>query len=270
MAVVAQWLLCVWQASALRAPWWAVLLLLVTLGLIETCCMPPRRPSAQRGWPELLRAWITLSCMYFASLVLFSTLWSGGRALGTILLVLAASALFPVLPPANLALACDAVGMLVALLSVLFWSQPAPSSDCTPMPHDWWGWVHLVCLLHLMLVSNRHEAIGAWRIGASLLLVSVLILLHVDDDHGVMACAPAQRGSSYSAWLLLLVLPSIALQMQRLVREFITPILEALCHPGLYELLVRTPAFCLSVCVCLSDNHHAHRIRKRPLRFRFC
>lgn len=238
MTIVAQWLLCVWQAKAINASWWAIVLLLFTLWVIETKVMPSRRPSVQRGWPELLRAWITLISIYWACMLFLGNLWSGGRALGTILIVITACGLI-IIPPTYSFLKTstfyyflfffDVLALLICILS-LFIVECIPSVQhhLIRMPRDWLGWIHLVCLLHLLLVSNRHEDISLWRICGSTLVILPLIIPSMTST----ACQPTT-----TIWMLL-ILPSIAIQMQQLITEYIIPIIEHICSPGLYVLLV--------------------------------
>jgi hypothetical protein len=226
MPVVGQWLLCVWQASAVGASWWAVLMLLLTLWGVEVAVLPPRR--ARHGWPELLRAWVTLISVYWACMLLFATLWSGGRAMGTILVVLTTWALLVVWAPVPQALfVCDVVAMGVGLLATTRLVVDCAPRTHTPLRNDWLGWVHLVCLLHLMLASNRHEGVSLWRATASLLVVVPALFLGASSP-----CVPV------SAPWMLLALPSVGMQMQPLIREFIAPLIDGLCHPSLYSLQV--------------------------------
>ncbi len=56
MLPVAQWVLCLLQARAVGASWWAVLLMVLGIMCLEHV-LPVRR---QRAWPELFRATISL------------------------------------------------------------------------------------------------------------------------------------------------------------------------------------------------------------------
>ena len=222
---VAQWLLCVWQARAVQASWWAVLVLVLSLHGVDLVVdrVSNRRGPMHRGWPELLRAWITLIFINFACMILLGGLWSGGRALGTLLLLLVAWAvLLPAWEQGVPVMPLDMIGLAIAITAVCT-GPPAPA---TTNHHDWMGWVHLIVLLHLLLMSNRHETISPWRLGSALLALPLVVGL-----------APEQTLTNDAAWLLL-ALPSIAMQMQQLVNDFIRPIVETICHPGLYSVMV--------------------------------
>jgi hypothetical protein len=218
MAFVAQWLLCLWQARAIQASWWAVLVTLVTLLALETLLMPPRRAVPQRGWPELVRACVTLVVVYWVCMMLFGGLWEGGRALGTILLMLAGWALLPFaqVPYPNVVLPLmDATSLAVGVVSSV---MLGPAVKLAPVGAAA-GWVHLVCALHLLLVSNRHESISVWRMGVS--VVGLPLVVGLCPEPTLVNDAP---------WLLL-ALPSMGMHLQELVAEYITPIVETLCHP---------------------------------------
>ena len=217
MAFVAQWLVCLWQARALHAAWWEVLVILLVLVAVETLLMPPRRAVPQRGWPELVRACVTLVFVYWVCMVLF-----GGRTLGTLLLLLAGWALLPFapVPYAEIALPImDGVGFVVAVLSsssVLGTVEEHPVREPGAA-----GWVHLVCVLHLLLVSNRHEAMSVWRMGVSVVGLPLMLGLY-----------PAPTLIHHAAPWLLLLLPSVGMHMQQLVGQYIAPIVETLCQPS--------------------------------------
>jgi hypothetical protein len=173
--------------------------------------------------------------MYWACMLFLGNLWSGGRALGTILIVLTAWALI-ILPSssflknASFLLFCDVLALFIGILSLcIVECIPSIQHHLIIMPRDWLGWIHLVCLLHLLLVSNRHESISLWRITGSTLVVLPLI---IPSNNYTIACQPTT-----TLWMLL-ILPSIAMQMQQLIAEYIIPIIENICSPGLYVLLV--------------------------------
>lgn len=239
MAFTAQWLLCLWQARAIRASWWAVLLAILTLLGVETLLMPPRRAVPQHGgWPELVRACITVVFMYFVCMTLLGGLWDGGRAMGTIVLLLAAWALLPCAPaavPVLAAICLDVMGFVVGVVVVgTGSSSSSSSSSSSPLQQQQQqpqvqGWMHLVCALHLLLVSNRHDSISVWRMGASVVGLPLMMALYPEQQRG------SDDSDSYYSWLLLLVLPSIGMHMQQLVAQYITPIVETLFgqHPAL-------------------------------------
>ena len=242
---VAHWLLCIWQARAIQASWWSVLVMMLSLLGLETIVAPPRRALVHGGWPELVRAWITLAFMYFACMLLFGGLWNGGRALGTVLLVLAGWALL--MSPSqweitsNAFLPADVLGIGVAIAAscISHENDEDAASSMIHMSKNWIGWLHLVALLHLLLVSNNNDnkneqnkmmsgimIITWWRLISA--VIGIPLILGLYPEPNLVNDAP---------WLLL-ALPSIAMQMQKLVKEFITPLVQTLCHPGLYTLLV--------------------------------
>ena len=217
--MLAQWLLCLWQARAMRAPWWTLPAIMLPMLCIETL-LPDRRTGKHRAWPELLRAWVTLALIMHACLLLYGGLWNGGRALGPILLTVAAWGL-----------------RAPSKQSEPWWIEPAAMGGgggggggavCDapgggPPPVAGSGWLQLVLRLHmLMLANNSTTALQdewVWYARPLLGLVGLCLVLTL--------CGGGDGQIDDSPWLLL-ALPAMCMHARRLVGRFIAPIVEGL------------------------------------------
>jgi hypothetical protein len=218
--MLAQWLLCLWQARALHAPWWALPAIMLPMLCIETV-LPDRRAGKQRAWPELLRAWVTLALIMHACLLLYGGLWNGGRALGPILLTVAAWGLKP--PSKTREPWWVEAGAIAVGVGVGVWSVCAATGGTATGRGGWVDWLQLVLYLHMLMLSNNSTVAlqdeWVWYARPLLGLVGLcLVLTLCGGDDGRIDDSP---------WLLL-ALPAMCIHARRLVGRFIAPIVEGL------------------------------------------
>jgi hypothetical protein len=209
MLPLPQWLLCVWQARTVGAPWWSVLAIILCMAALEFAASE-HLPA--RAWADMVRACISLVMTMHVAILLYADVW----ALSPILLGLAAWALCMPEPPS---LPADLLAWGLCLWSVCAGPLLLKAEEEALVGVV--GWIHLVLLLHMLLLSNRPNERWRWAFALSVCLV--------------VGTVPEQRLDSQSPWLLL-SLPSLGMHARRLVTGSIVPIIETLCHPGLYPL----------------------------------
>jgi hypothetical protein len=218
--MLAQWLLCLWQAQRVQAPWWALVAIMGPMMGVEAL-LPGRRARPNRAWPELLRAGVTLMVIMHACLVLYANLWKGGRALGPILLTVATWGLTPFQNHAPRGRWLEPLAFAVGV-GVGVWSLSAGGGQQQPF-RGWLEWVHLVLRLHMLMLANNKDVLffmeEGWWIRPVVGLVGLCIVCAVHGGEGGTTIVDD------SPWLLL-ALPCMCMHARRLIWQFIAPIVE--------------------------------------------
>ena len=230
-APIAPWLLCLWQARAVGASWWADLLLVLGVICLERL-FPVERAKA---WPELVRGWVSLIVTMYVMGVLYGHMWNG-RALIPILLCSAVWWLldYPEENIQRLNLIFNVLGLALSIWCVC----SGPTAHPAPLWNNWIGWFHLALATHHLIVGggqrsptskkNKESTTKIWRIGCAL---CTCILLSI---------YPEPRLETQSVGLLFII-PSLCIHNKQLITQCITPILETMYHPGtISPLLLQT------------------------------
>ena len=206
---IGQWLLCVWQARQLQAPWWSVLLLVCAIAGLEQIA-PERR---HRAWPELVRVCVSLVICVFVISIVLGEQWRG-RALVPILMLVCVLGLLDYKPNAHVCVMGSLLAVLVGVGCVLW----GPERKGMPLVSGWLGWVQLALALQALLVGNnaQQHAWAPWVRLSSGVGVCLVVLV-----------CPQQRIETESAWVLLL-LPCICMLEKILISACIVPIVETL------------------------------------------
>lgn len=235
----AQWLLCIWQARQARAPWWAVFIIILSVQLSKILLeklasfnpeednITTDKKKGSAGWPELLRAAVGITVsVYVVQQILIDIFAVGQNGVTAIVvsLVILSGVLDYQMPTSWLFYAFI---FIMTFTGVLWkeWGAPAKfSSSGTPSE-----WLQLLLSAHALsvghvvpLVSNKHNYYVLERL---LPLFCVI----------VFATQEAQPHKNAVQFLFLL-LPSIFLKEKHAVTVCITPILDQVCHSGLYPL----------------------------------
>lgn len=183
---VAQWLICIWKARSVRAPWWALLVMTLLLLGVERVT----RPREASCWPELVRACVSLVITMHVAVVLVG---DAHRLLVPVVFCMAVWGVRDEIPSYGWEGTVTVIVNLVGLGAGL-WNVCGGALD------DAGDWVQLVFLMHTLLAGTVHETYAGVMAVRTALALSVVVIAEV-------AAQPAAQPQ----WVGLLVLPCIGM-----------------------------------------------------------
>ena len=231
----AQWLLCIWQARRARAPWWAVTVIILCVQLSKHMLeklasfnpdTPDKKRKGNAGWPELLRAAIGITVSVY---IVRQILWDiGGQNWVTaimISLLILSGVLDYALPTSR-----PIYGLVSVLACVgVLWKESAARGVSEGDAAGGLEWFQLVLSTHALAVGYVVPIVEGEKNNGMERIIPLFCVIILTTT----TTTETQGGYHF----LFLLLPAIFLKEKQAVTVCIAPILDQICHPGLYPLL---------------------------------